>query len=203
MLVEQQQQQQQQQLQRLGAEEGERQALQIKTDDAEMGDGEEEKDQGVGADIIATDASGRINAGVNNDRLNEDAGALEVEHAETMGDENDDDHIMANSDANLPSAMSESTATITPMTAGAQSSVVGSQYQPTQSTRTTQLLGLEEWLKDADERDALGSLGSLGSLDPMGNLGSVVSAAAASTTSAAGNVVSEVGGQDAEIQVQA
>ena len=66
MVVEQQQasnfpQQQQQQLQRLDAEEEDRQAAQIKPDDAEMRDGDEDVDQSMGADIIPANA-GMISA---------------------------------------------------------------------------------------------------------------------------------------------
>ena len=180
-----------------------------------MRDGDEDVDQSMGADIIPANAGIRNTATLNNSNTNNDSGALAAEHVTTTGEDDVRGHMLANSTANLPSAMSESTATITPMTAGVPSSIMAAtQYEPNQSSGTTQFYGLEEWFKDAEERANMGLVDPYGSVVSMEDLENVVSAATttatvtatgttAAATSVVGNMVSETGGQDAEIQVQA
>ena len=73
---------------------------------------------------------------------------------------------------------------------------------------------MEECFKDAEERANMGLVDPYGSVVSMEDLENVVSAATttatvtatgttAAATSVVGNMVSETGGQDAEIQVQA
>ena len=188
--------------------------MQNKSDDAEMRDDEEENKHGINFNVDAgnvtsigmvgndSDANGDITHGNNH---------LEADRLGTVENDSDNEQVLADSTTNLSSGMSESTATITPLIIGARLPISETQQQQQQpdraatSTVTSQLSEIDEWLREVRERDTMGpleSLGSLGSLGPLSTISGVVSATAG-TTSVTGNVVSETGGQDAEIPVQA